>query len=118
MIYRQLRGGAGQRRPAGAESVSPVLGPSPGVVGTRGWLVPWAVLGPADRGEGAQWVPPGLVGLTASLRVPQSALSPLALTDGSSGLPSGRQVCSTQVFTPRKLLRCQSLDFSSLIFSC
>lgn len=118
VIYRQLRRGVGQRRPAGAESVSPVLGPSLAVLGTRGWLVPWAVLGPADGGKGAQWVPPGLAGLAASLRVLQSALLPLALRDGSSGLPSGRRVCSTRVFTPRKLLRCQSLDFSSLIFSC
>lgn len=118
VIYRQLCGGAGQRRPAGAEPASLVLGPFPAVSGMRGWPVPRAVLGLADGGEGAQWVPPGLGGLAASPRVPQSALSPPALRDGSSGLPSGRRVCSTRVFTPRKLLRCQSLDFSSLIFSC
>lgn len=103
-------------RRSGVELAPPVLGlgaglPSPTVLGTRGQQVPRAALGPVVGGEDIQWVPLGLAGLTASPWVPQSPLSPPALRNGSSGLSSGRWVCSTQAFAPRKLLQMSEPKF-------
>lgn len=92
----------------------PALGvglPSPVVLGTRGQQVPRAATGPAAGGKGTRWVPPGLAGLAVSPRVLQSTLSPPALRSRSSGLSSGRWLCSTQAFAPRKLLQMSEPKF-------
>lgn len=68
-------------------------------------------VGPSTGEKDTQWVPLWLVGLTVSPRVLQSELSSPALRNGSSGLSSGRWVCSTQAFAPQKLLQMSEPKF-------
>lgn len=56
----------------------------------------------------------GPTGAGGARHVPQGAavnISPPAVRNGSSGLSSGRRLCSTQAFAPRKLLQMSEPKF-------